>query len=342
VSVQLHQEAKQALLDMAEESLAFVAFEAQARAADELWRDRHRPIDPHVLGQAREALISENRLRSDRAVTRGGRSITVYQPANLSGRERAALDAAARKRLIYSRYLGWAQGSTGEQGIIGAAAERVLHDNLRHAAGAVGYRLENFARGQAATVLGIPVPGGPLDNAAHLYIGAVGRRYTLLFESKSRREWTYHQSQSLYQVLYKAAVLHARLPGALIVPVYVCRRAHITAFRLAKDVGAYIIELRRQWVPRRSRITDKALNEVRAELSFIDLVPEPENRVYTTLERHLTIHLPLVVERQAERWQAASSQFAYQYQALWQHGDRTRLAEIRNAMSMENWFEGGW
>ncbi len=143
-------------------------------------------------------------------------------------------------------------------------------------------------------------------------------------------------------MLYKAAVLQERLPGALIVPVHVCRRAHITAYRLAKDVGAYIIELRRQWVPRLSRITDQRLNGVRAGLSFIDLVFEPADRTYRTLERQLTIHLPAAVQRTAERWQAAGSQFADQYEDLWRRGDRTRLAEIRNAMSNEEWYAGGW
>lgn len=58
----------------------------------------------------------------------------MFHSPNLAGRRRAFETAAARKRLLYARYLGWAEGSGREPGrLISPAAERVLHATLRSA-----------------------------------------------------------------------------------------------------------------------------------------------------------------------------------------------------------------
>lgn len=181
------------LLEVAEDQLAFVWPEAEARASDEPWATSPRLIDPHLLRAARNELMASGQLTRVTEATRGGREISTYHPADNSRRQRAVSDAAARKRLVYTRYRTWAEGTeTDPGGIIGPAAERVLHASLRDASPAVGYQLENPEGGETSHVLGHEVPSGPADNAAHLYIGNPPLKVTFFFESKSRRQHLYH------------------------------------------------------------------------------------------------------------------------------------------------------
>ncbi len=335
--------AQRVLLEMAEDQLAFVWPEAEARASDEPWATSPLRIDPHLLRAARNELMAHERLSRVTEETRGGRKITTYHPAVTARRERAIAEAAARKRLVYTRYRTWAEGTeTDPGGIIGPAAERVLHSTLRDASPAIGYQLENPQGGEASQVLGQEVPSGPVDNAAHAYLGNPPVRITFVFESKSRRERIYHDSTSLYQVLYKAAELQNADPNARVVPVLVCRRAHITAFRLCKDIGAYIIDARGQWVLPHVRVTEEDVLGVRNELHFLDLHRASEPWIDHRLGDHLRVYLPAVALRQAERWRTVGCQFAEQYWNLWQDESLTNLAEIRQEMRDQEWFEGGW
>src|SRR5215831_11959030 len=281
------------LYQMADRLHAFLAPESEARASDEPWEDQRHPIQPHVLGAARQELLDARVLAADHTVTRGGRRITTFRLRDRSGRQRATEDAAARERLLYARYLGWATGTATDRSLIGPSAERMLHQTLRDVSPELGYQLENPIGGQTSRVLGHEVPAGALDNAAHLYLGGVPQRYSVLFEVKSRREWIYHTSEELYQVLYKGAVLQRQLPQARIVPVLVCRRAHITAFRMMKDLGGYIIDVRQQWLPPgHARATNEDILEVRNELYFQDLNFAPANWIHPFLRRQLAVHLP--------------------------------------------------
>lgn len=331
------------LVEMAEQLYAFVRPEAEARAAEARWNDQARFIQPHRLTSALQELVQQKRLATDHEVTRGGRPITTFRRADLTNRERLTADTAARKRLLYARYLSWASGSPAEPGLIGPAAERMLHLTLRRASPERGYQLENPAGGNTSKVLGAAVPGGPLDNAAHVYLGDPGRRYSIVIEVKSRREWMYQVSDELYQVLFKAAVLQRLLPEARIVPVLVCRRAHITAFRMFKDLGGYIVEIRDQWLPTpHTRISPEDLLEVRNELNFLDLRSAPTDGIHSYLGRHLTTYLPRAVPEQAKRWAAAGHQFEAEYEAVWRGEPLVHLARIREQMRRQTWFRGGW
>jgi hypothetical protein len=46
---------------------------------------------------------------------------------DLEVRERVTEDTAARKRLLYARYLGWTSGTRSGQGLISLSAERIAH-----------------------------------------------------------------------------------------------------------------------------------------------------------------------------------------------------------------------
>jgi hypothetical protein len=331
------------LVEMAEQLYAFLRPEAEARAAEALWKDQPRFVQPHRISTALQQLVRQGKLAIDHDVTRGGRRITTVRLADLAGRERQTADASARKRLLYARYLSWASGSPAEPGLIGPAAENMLHQTLRQASPERGYQLENPAGGSTTTLLGANVPGGPLDNAAHLYLGNPGRRYSIVMEVKSRREWMYQTSDELYQVLYKAAVLQRLLPDARIVPFLVCRRAHITAFRMFKDLGGYIVEVRDQWLPAsHSRVKEQDLLEVRNELNFLDLQSAPPEGVHSYLGRHLTKYLPIALPEQAERWAAVGHRLEAEYEAIWRGAPLIHLARIRDAMADEPWFKGGW
>jgi hypothetical protein len=219
----------------------------------------------------------------------------------------------------------------------------MLHLTLRNASPERGYQLENAVSGNTANVLGIEVPGGPLDNAAHVYLGNPARRYTVVIEVKSRREWMYQTSNEVYQVLFKAAALQLALPEARVVPVLVCRRAHITAFRMLKDLGGYIIEVRDQWLPApHSRVDPGELREVRNELHFLDLRLAPEAGMHSYLRRHLATYLPRALPEQAERWAMAGCRFVNEYEAIWRDEPLVHLGKIREAMRGAAWFRGGW
>src|SRR5437879_2153842 len=112
--------AERVLAEIADDQLAFVWPEAEARASDEPWATAPRLIDPHLLRQARYRLISTDRLVRVEEATRGGREITTFHAATTARRERAVADAAARKRLLYTRYRTWAEGTEADPGgIIG-------------------------------------------------------------------------------------------------------------------------------------------------------------------------------------------------------------------------------
>ncbi|MER5917830.1 hypothetical protein ABT124_48000 [Streptomyces sp. NPDC001982] len=153
-------------------------------------------------------------------------------------RQRAVTAAAARKRLLQARYLGWASGTkSGGTGVIGPALESVVHASLVQVA-PHGYRLVRpEGGGDISQLLGAPVPIGPLDNAAlltvldHQTFRPTGTYWTLI-EAKNLRLCIYPIHPELHQLLAKSASLQVANPGVSFVPVLVCRRAHYLTFRM--------------------------------------------------------------------------------------------------------------
>ncbi len=288
------------ILQLLDDQLAAPWLEVEARLADLPWTSSGQRVDPHHLSEARVRLERSRRLQITRSRTRGGRDIGLLQATG--GRRATAIEVAARrKRLLMGRYLGWSQGSPSRPGLIGPAGERAVHASLLASGSFV---LANPNGGQTNRFLDVHLPGA-LDNAGFyipLTTGLPGQPVSFAVEVKNQRDWIYPVSQELYQLLDKAALLQRTRPQQLLVPILICRRAHLTAFRMAKDLGFFIIDTQRQYI---STIDNEALNEVRAELGLLDLTADtgPDPRII----RRMTLTFPPHAATSAARWRQAGS-----------------------------------
>ncbi len=219
--------------------------------------------------------------------------------------------AAARKRLLHSRFLSWSSHTT-EWGVppLPVALERVIHASLTESA-PHGYRLAKPEGGEVRRLLGQPVAGGPLDNAAFYTPlgddGVPGPPTTVLIEAKNVRQWIYPTTQELYQLLDKAARLQVANPGRSVVPVLVCRRAHFTTAVMAKQMGFHVIETWRQYVRpivASSEELQRMFDEVNTELQYN--LALHEGSVDPMVNQFVNV-LPRRIEEAAQRWSAVAS-----------------------------------
>jgi hypothetical protein len=298
---------ERALGELVEREHAFVWAEAEAKIADRRWEGLPVSVDPHHLTRARFNLLRQGVLEEVESTTRGGRTVTVYIPADLKGRNRAVQDAAARKRLLEARYLGWASGSKASGGgIIGPAGEAIVHASLIEAA-PYGYRLINPGSGEVRTMLGAQVPGGSLDNGAFLTVIDAQtltpdpRPYVVLIEVKNVRGWIYPSHHELHQLLNKAAALQNAHPRRSFLPVLVCARAHYLTNLMAEHMGFYVISMKRQYI--RPSVEERLLEEVREELGYL---LEAHESAVPAMVRHFTTTLQGVAPRTADRWALAA------------------------------------
>lgn len=293
-------------------------------------------IDPHHLQNARHRLLQEGRIEQIFGPTRGGGTVGVFAPTERRGRKTAFEQAAGRKRLLQARYLGWARASARGPNMIGAAGERVAHASLLRAAQAgVGYRLLNPhpEGGQVAQVLGQAVPIGPVDDAAYLVAdGPAGTiiPVTVLIEVKNLRHWIYSSSAEVFQLLEKAARLQRARPEQAFVPVLVCRRAHFTAFQMARDLGFLILYTIQQPILPHSEVPAALLAEVRDELGY-DLAQSLDPHPF--LADAFARTLPQGAARIAERWRVTAPPLADLFAQL-RDGSRPppERAEVMDAL----------
>jgi hypothetical protein len=171
----------------------------------------------------------------------------------------------------------------------------------------VGYRLENPATGTAARFLGMTVPIGPLDNAALLSTvdgGLPGQIVALPIEVKNLRDWLYPTNAEVYQLLLKAARLQQAHSSVRIMPLLITRRMHITTFRMLKNLGAYAVQTKRQYI---SAVEGGAqrIEEVRTGLGFLDLTPLDADDDLIT--RRFTRGVPRDAARVSEDWAITAS-----------------------------------
>ncbi len=119
-------------------------------------------------------------------------------------------------------------------------------------------------------------------------------------EVKNVRDWLYPSSPEPYQLLEKAMFIARHRPDIAVMPVLVCRRAHYTLFRMAKDLGYFVIETNRQFIL--PQVAEQEVIEVRRELGFADLVRDDgrDDRIF----KRLTETLPEYALTNAERWAA--------------------------------------
>lgn len=264
------------------------------------------PFEPAHLHEAQRTLITAGELVLDHTRTRGGSSPPILVTRDRLNRSRKVDDATARKRLLMSRYYSYVQGGPHDgASLAGPAGEAAFQAGLVRAS--VGASLATLVRGipSVPQLLGQDVPFGPLDNAFVLQpldprslapIGPWGIH--VLVEVKNIREWVYPRTQELYQVLSKSAMIQAANPTLHFVPLLVCRRVHRTTRFMAKDLGFFVIDAQRQYLPESSLIDPEALIELTSELGIADLVQGTEStrmieQRLRTLQRHFDLETSL-------------------------------------------------
>jgi hypothetical protein len=176
----------------------------------------------------------------------------------------------------------------------------VTHASLL-AAAPHGYRLVKPDGGQVNEFLGVRL-NGPLDDAAFLMPlapnGLPLSTVAIPVEVKNLRDWLYPASPEPYQLLGKATALQRAQPLQPIMPTLVCRRVHWTLLRMAKDLGFFIIEPKRQFIT--PTIDEDHLREVRSELGFMDLIATIDADAY--IVRQFTRTLPSYALDRCARW----------------------------------------
>lgn len=315
--------------------------EIEARVSDLAYAHVGTRVEPHHLSAARSELMTEGAIASSTGPTRGGSDVTLFHLMGAAGRRFE--DAMARKRLLTARYYGWARGTRTRPGRFGPAGEKVVHDALLAAAPS-GYTVENPGH-EVGALLGVPLQG-PLDAAAHYLVRdetrIPGQVITVPIEVKNLRDWIYPTSKELYQLLSKAATIQDSVPTRPIAPVFVCRRAHITTMRMAKQIGFFVIPAERQYV---HQVTEDDLIEIRSELGIFDLVQQ--DGIDTRVERFFRMHLPKVIERTAGDWSASGPELMdYWYRLAAEKDARSRasiLQDLRRAIE-QNYgdYPSGW
>jgi len=254
--------------------------EAICRLVDQRLVAGFEAVSPHHVTQAKNLMARRNQLRIDTSVARGGRVVSLLVSVSPELSRKVVDSALSRKRLLMARYHGWTQGTVAlGPGLIGPEGEWVVERTLRDAG--VGAVLTKPGAGTLPGLknfLGIEVPAGPLDNGLVLNPlhpdGSPRAQLAVAVpvEVKNVREWIYPHSQELHQLLYKSAAMKAINPGLAIVPLLVCRRAHITTSYMAKRLGFFVAQTKRHYFPAHSRITPEAFAEVRSELGLLDMV----------------------------------------------------------------------
>lgn len=308
-------EAVLALENFMDDHLAASKIELEAKLIDVHYSSP--PFEPAHLHNATKMLLASEKIERVTEPTRGGGRPPLLVTTATAGRSRRVTDTAARKRLLMSRYYSYVQGGEEEasSSLAGPAGEAAFQSAFLRAS--IGASLaENFRdRTSVPRILGAAVPVGPLDNAFVLQpldIQTFAPRppwgTLALVEVKNIREWIYPRTQELYQVLYKSALIQRANPEANILPVLVCRRAHLTTKFMAKDLGFFVIEARRQYLPESSLIDPALLLEMTDELGINDLVQGTDASHTMATERALTtLQRKFDVQTSIDRWKSTSA-----------------------------------
>lgn len=252
----------------------------------------HFNIDPHVVNPVIASMIAADRLTLTRESTRGGRQIETLSLSTPPASE-AQKRSAARKRLLYARYLHWTSGSHSRAGTAGPAAEAAV----RTALGGVKDLAPIAAGfGPVTDVFGVPVPG-PLDSAVTVSSDPTKPPVIAPIEVKNVRYWLYPNSEEPWQLIWKALSLSTRSPDWRICPVLICRRAHPSLFWMARDIGFLVREMR---VSPMGDVDPTHLREVVAELGFHDL--RAGSAPSRSMQPWFADTLPSEANRTADTW----------------------------------------
>jgi hypothetical protein len=333
-----------ALRQLLERELAVVPIEVQARLAEAPWGDLPHGINPHHLTKARQRLLGAGLIEAVEQATRGGLVVPVLALTAPEYRRTTFKRRAARKRLHYARWRSWGSGSGGRPNMIGRAGEAVTYATLRAAAARSGYLLVQPDGGEIEHLFNRRIPGGSLDNAAHLTLldrfGVPTHTVTVLIEVKNIREWIYPHAKQLYTLLDKAAQIQIAHPARGFVPLLVCRRVHYTTFRMARDLGFFVAENRAQFVLPRAEVVPEQFEQVRQVLGLRDL--QRSDGVHPPLLRRLNNAVLQVADRTAERFAQTAPALAVVYQLMRHHSTPQTMQQIRDVARTFPWYEGGW
>jgi hypothetical protein len=312
---------RQAIVGILLDQHAVVWPEIESRAADRVWGGLSSPVNPHVLTEAKRELLRDEVIDSSTARTRGGRRVTVFHLTDMSGRRREVERASARKRLLYARHRGWGERHPrASRGFLGPAGERVARASITATAGEHGFGftpLGGGGEGGVNRVFDVPVRPGALDDAQMLHIvnqetRSVGPGILIPIEVKNVREWIYPRSPMLHQLLSKAAALSAELPDVPLLPMLICRRRQYRAWKMAVDLGVYVIEVYNQFVAPHASINREHFEEVKAELySDVLLTESAHERLVNALT-----DLPNWAEQNVAVWQEVGSKLGDHYDTL--------------------------
>lgn len=260
-------------MELVRQEGAVLVREAEAKISDERWPSVPTSIDPHHLTTARQRLLQRGWLKLSDPIDASG--TRFMQPSDERGKKEAIRTASKRKRRLHGRMEKWARPTARyPAGLIGEAGERVVRASLT-AAAPHGMRPIRPGAGEAASLLGAPVPGGPLDSAAWAdQLDEHGRSTGSVLcpiEVKNIRHWLYPDHHELFQLLHKSALLQQANPDEPIHPVLITRkRAYLTG-RMSRDLGFRVIDLNRQFVLPTEDVDGEQLEEVRRELGYADL-----------------------------------------------------------------------
>jgi len=168
-----------------------------------------------------------------------------------------------------------------------------------------------------------------------------------LVEVKNVRDWIYPSSPELFQLLHKAAVIQDRHPDQSFLPVLVCRRAHTTTAFMAKDLGFFIIEARRQYLSESSIIDPDHFLEMTNELGLVDMVIGHDSTKRTE-NRLVTIQQYFDIESATATWKTMSARTELHgvfrrlnNERLSPH-ERTTLLESVRGIAKEEGASRGW
>jgi hypothetical protein len=341
------------LREFMNENLAASKIELEAKLIDSHFD--HPPFEPAHLHDARKYLVSKGELTVDRSTTRGGGTPPILITTDRNNRSRKVDDAAARKRLLMSRYYSYVQGGDdARSSLAGPAGELAFQAALTRAS--VGASIATTTRGMPSLprVFGEDIPIGPMDNGFILQpldkttltaIPPFGIH--VLVEVKNVREWIYPRTQELYQLLAKSARVQQAHPDQKILPVLVCRKAHITTTFMAKELGFFVIQAGRQFLPESSLIDPIALSEMTAELGISDLVQGTEST--TQIENKLrTLQRYFDLDTATNNWQSNShsDDFRQFAQVLYDDAISNKLRD-KTLNDLRTWAKGdrdslGW
>ena len=267
--------ATQALRRLLEERSALVRPEADAILGESDWVSRNLGLSlkpqPHIVTEAHARLVEEGAL-VDRTEVLNKRSVKVWVDANgltTWGRKTEVERAAATKRRLYRRYLGWA----GNTNLCGNVAEQAVDSSLRSVAAAGHLSVVPAKPGHLAQLPNREKFRGPLDAGGYwprLRSDHASGVIPFAVEVKNIRNWIYPRSSELWGLLTKLS----SFPD--VVPVLIARRIHPRTFLLFKAAGVLGYQTRKQWFSNpddspRHRLTPDELERVANALSFRDM-----------------------------------------------------------------------